>query len=54
MGTTINFAGIIFMTVGWLFIICLNVFCFLRILREKKEKIIGPLEVEVKIDKADK
>ena len=45
--------GIVFMAAGWLFIIALNVYCFYYILKEKKEKIVGTLEVEAEIDRID-
>lgn len=46
-----NIWGIIFMVLSWVLIIALNVFCFIKIFKEKEEKIIGPLEVEAEMDK---
>lgn len=46
----LNGVGIIFMTFSWMSIIALNVFCFKNIFREQKDKIVGPLEVEVEMD----
>ncbi len=47
----INIQGILFMLLSWVSIISLTVFCFSKILKEDKEKIVGPLEVESEIDK---
>jgi len=46
----INIQGILFMVFSWAGIIALTAFCFSRILREDKDKIVGPLEVESEID----
>lgn len=49
-----NSGGFIFMTLSWVLIISLNVFCFLNIFKEKEEKIVGPLEVESEMDEEAK
>ena len=51
---TFSIAGILFMGIVWISIIALTVFCFSRILREDKNKIVGPLEVEAEIDEEEK
>ena len=50
----LSLEGLIFMIFGWVGIITLNIYCFYHIFREKKEKIIGPLEVETELDKIDR
>jgi hypothetical protein len=46
----LSFLGWIFMAGAWSGIIALNVFCFWRILSEKKEEIVDPLPPEVEKD----
>jgi hypothetical protein len=41
------------MVIAWAGIIGLNIYCFSHIFKEKREKIVGPLEVEAEIDKND-
>lgn len=53
-GIVMNTLGIIFMATSWTTIIALTIFCFQKILTEKEEKIIGPLEVEAQMDEEDK
>ena len=48
-----DYSGIIFMGVVWVAIIGLNVFCFTKIFGEKKDHIVGPLEIEAEIDEND-
>ncbi|MGM0443190.1 MAG: hypothetical protein ACQEQV_03290 [Fibrobacterota bacterium] len=47
-------AGLIFMILSWSTIIGLVLFCFAKTLSEKKEKIVGTLEVEAEIDREDR
>ncbi len=46
----INIHVILFMILSWGSSITLTVFCFSKILKEDKDKIVGPLEVESEID----
>ncbi|ERP32142.1 hypothetical protein [Chitinivibrio alkaliphilus] len=43
-------AGLLFMSVSWLSIILLTIYCFMKTLSEDTEKIVGTLEVEADID----
>lgn len=49
-----NTLGILFMVTSWTVIIALTIYCFQKILTEKEEKIIGPLEVEAQMDEEEK
>lgn len=46
----ITLAGWVFLVVAWGIILSLNVFCFTRIFREKKEDIVDPLPEEIARD----
>lgn len=52
MESGLSTGGILFMLLAWLGIILLNVYCYRHIFRERREKIVGPLEVEADIDAA--
>lgn len=54
MTETLTVSGWIFMTGAWLLIIILNIYCFYQLFREKKQKIVGLLEVETQIDELEK
>jgi hypothetical protein len=43
MQTTLSIGGWIFLILAWVFILGLNVFCFVKLLREKPEQIVDPL-----------
>ncbi len=38
------------MAVAWSSIIVFNVFCFVRLFRESKDKMVSPIEIEAEID----
>ncbi|MFP4014464.1 MAG: hypothetical protein ACLFVQ_10290 [Chitinispirillaceae bacterium] len=43
----ISIAGWVFLIGAWGLILVLNIFCFSRIFREKKEDIVDPLPEEI-------
>jgi hypothetical protein len=43
MSEQLTIAGVIFMVVSWIAILGLNIFCFSRIFKDKKEEIVEPL-----------
>jgi len=47
---SLNIFCLIFLVLSWGGIIWLLYFCYSRIFREDKDKIVGPLEVEAEID----
>ncbi|MFP4164855.1 MAG: hypothetical protein ACLFQB_13180 [Chitinispirillaceae bacterium] len=51
MSSQITAAGWVFLIGSWTLILSLNVFCFSRIFREKKEDIVDPLPEEIARDK---
>ena len=48
MGLTTS--GWCFLIISWSLIISLNGFCFVKILKENKEKIVDTIDLEAKID----
>jgi hypothetical protein len=53
MNEGLSLAGWVFITLGWAFILLLNVFCFMKIFSEKKERIVSTMDVEAEIDKQE-
>jgi hypothetical protein len=49
----ITTSGWLFLIVSWGIIIALNAFCFVKILKENKEKIVDTIDLETKIDEID-
>ncbi len=46
-------SGWLFLIVSWTVIIGLNGFCFFKIFKENKEKIVDTIDLEAKIDEMD-
>jgi hypothetical protein len=49
----ITTSGWFFLIVSWIVIIGLNAFCFMKIFKENKEKIVDTIDLEAKIDQID-
>ncbi|MEM4248400.1 MAG: hypothetical protein QXH80_03955 [Candidatus Nanoarchaeia archaeon] len=49
----LTLSGWIFMLLGWLAIISLNVFCFKKLFKESEDQMVSPLEIESEIDRIE-
>jgi hypothetical protein len=50
----LTISGWLFLIVSWGVIVALNGFCFYKIFKENKEKIVDTIDLEAKIDEIDK